>query len=110
VAVRSKDKGAAWKKRGAEVVVVEDIADADALARAFENVTGAFALNPPNYNSHDDMCVRAEQVATAIIEAARRARVPFLKANGLRRWHKWEIVPHLSSHGAKCCAPSTTGR
>jgi uncharacterized protein YbjT (DUF2867 family) len=80
VAVRSEDKGAAWKKRGAEVAVVEDIADADALARAFEGVTGAFVLNPPNYSSHDDMCVRAEQVAAAIIEAARYARVPKLVA------------------------------
>ncbi|MEH2181200.1 NmrA family NAD(P)-binding protein [Nostoc sp.] len=79
VAVRSEDKGAAWKKRGAEVAVVEDIADADALTRAFEGVTGAYVLNPPDYQSND-MFARAEQVASAIIEAAQRAHLPKLVA------------------------------
>lgn len=79
VVVRSEDKGTAWKKRGAEVAVVEDVADVDALTRAFEGVTGAYVLNPPDYKSND-MFARAEQVASAIIEAARRARVPKLVA------------------------------
>lgn len=79
VVVRSEDKGAAWKKRGAEVAVVEDVVDVDALTRAFEGVTGAYVLNPPDYKSND-MFARAEQVASAIVEAARRTRVPKLVA------------------------------
>ena len=79
VAVRSEDKGAAWKKRGAEVAVVEDVVDVDALTHAFEGATGAYVLIPPDYTSND-MFARAEQVASAIIEAARRAGLPKLVA------------------------------
>ena len=79
VAVRSEDKGAAWKKQGAEVVVVEDVADINALTHAFEGATGAYVLIPPDYTSND-MFARAEQVASAIIEAARRAGLPKLVA------------------------------
>jgi uncharacterized protein YbjT (DUF2867 family) len=79
VAVRNEDKGAAWSARGAEVVVVEDVTDVNALTRAFEGVAGAYVLNPPDYVS-DDMFARAEQVASAIVEAARRARLPKLVA------------------------------
>jgi uncharacterized protein YbjT (DUF2867 family) len=79
VAVRSEDKGGAWRKRGAEVVVVEDVTDVDALTRAFEGMAGAYVLNPPDYASND-MFVRAEQVASAIVEAARRAGLPKLVA------------------------------
>ncbi len=75
VAVRSENKGAAWKERGAEVAIVEDVTDVDALARAFEGVAGAYVLNPPDYTSNH-MFARAEQVASAIVEAARRARLP----------------------------------
>lgn len=79
VAVRSEDKGVTWKKRGAEVAVVADVADVNALTHAFEGVTGAYVLIPPDYKSND-MFARAEQVASAIVEAARRARVPKLVA------------------------------
>lgn len=79
VIVRSESKGNAWKERGAEVAIVEDVADVDALARAFEGVAGAYVLNPPDYTS-DDMFARAEQVASAIVEAARRAHLPKIVA------------------------------
>lgn len=79
VAVRSESKGAAWKAQGAEVSLVEDIADVDALARAFEDVAGAYVLNPPDYAS-DDMFARTEQVISAIIEAAQRAHLPKIVA------------------------------
>lgn len=79
VAVRSESKSAAWKERGAEVAIVEDVVDVDALARAFEGVAGAYVLNPPDYTS-DNMFVRAEQVASAIVEAARRSRLPKIVA------------------------------
>ena len=79
VAVRNKSKGAAWKAQGAEVAIVEDIANVDALARAFEGVTGAYVLNPPDYAS-DSMLARAEQVISAIVEAAQRAHLPKIVA------------------------------
>lgn len=79
VVVRSESKGAAWKERGAEVAVVEDVADVNTLTRAFEGATGAYVLNPPDYTS-DDMFARAEQVASAIVEAARRAHLPKIVA------------------------------
>lgn len=79
VAVRSENKGVAWKKQGAEIAVVEDVADVNALTHAFEGVTGAYVLIPPDYKSND-MFARAEQVASAIVEAARRAHLPKLVA------------------------------
>lgn len=74
VAVRSESKGAAWKAQGAEVAIVEDIADVDALARAFEGMAGAYILNPPDYAS-DNLLARAEQVISAIVEAAQQAHL-----------------------------------
>lgn len=79
VAVRSESKGAAWKEQGAEVAIVEDVANVDALTRAFEGVAGAYVLNPPDYTS-DDMFARAQQVAAAIVEAARHACLPKIVA------------------------------
>lgn len=79
VAVRNESKGADWKAQGAEVAIVEDIADVDALARAFEGMAGAYVLNPPAYAS-DDLLARAEQVISAIVEAARRTHLPKIVA------------------------------
>ncbi|WP_216907376.1 NmrA family NAD(P)-binding protein [Synechococcus sp. CCY 0621] len=75
VAVRNESKGAAWKAQRAEVAIVEDFADVDALGRAFEGVLGAYVLNPPDYAS-DDLFAWTEQVISAIVEAARRTRLP----------------------------------
>src|SRR5260370_17587051 len=48
--VRDEAKGAAWKKRGAEVVVAE-LDDAAALGRALAAATGAYLLLPPHHES-----------------------------------------------------------
>lgn len=79
VTVRNESKGTAWKAQGAEVAIVEDIADVDALARAFEGVVGAYVMNPPDYAS-DNLLARAEQVISAIVEAAQRAHLPKIVA------------------------------
>lgn len=79
VAVRDQSKGESWKARGAEVAIVEDVADVEALVRAFEGVDGAFVLVPPAYVS-DDMQARAQVVSAAIVKAARRARLPKIVA------------------------------
>ncbi|MEM9120981.1 MAG: NmrA family NAD(P)-binding protein [Cyanobacteria bacterium P01_F01_bin.56] len=79
VAVRNESKGAAWKAQGAEVAIVEDITDVDALARAFKGVAGAYVLNPPAYTS-DNLLAQAEQVVAAIFEAAQRSHLPKIVA------------------------------
>ncbi|MEM9534457.1 MAG: NAD(P)H-binding protein [Cyanobacteria bacterium P01_A01_bin.3] len=79
VAVRDESKGAAWEAQGAEVAIVEDITDVDALARAFESVAGAYVLNPPDH-ALDNLLVRAEQVISAVVEAAQRSRLPKIVA------------------------------
>ena len=79
IAVRHESKGVAWKAQGAEVAIVEDIADVDALARAFKGVAGAYVLNPPAYTS-DNLLARAEQVVAAIFEAAQRSHLPKIVA------------------------------
>ena len=79
VAVRNESKGAAWQAQGAEVAVVEDITDVDALACAFQDVAGAYVMNPPDYAS-DDMFARTEQVISAIVKAAQRSQLPKIVA------------------------------
>ena len=74
VAVRDESKGAVWKAQGAEVAIVEEIVDVDALARAFEGVAGAYVLNPPDYVL-SNLLVRSEQVISATIEATQRAHL-----------------------------------
>lgn len=71
--VREAAKGERWAARGAEVAVA-DLTDASSLARAFEGVTGVFALNPPAY-AMPDMFSHAELLANNIAEACTRARV-----------------------------------
>ena len=79
VAVRHESKGAAWQAQGAEVAIVADIADVEALARAFDGVAGAYVMNPPDYTS-DDMFARTEQVMAAIVAAAQRSHLPKIVA------------------------------
>lgn len=89
--VRNPAKGGPWASRGAGVAV-GDLADAGALASAFEGATAAFVLNPPAYRDLD-LIARAEELATAIRTGARNA--------GLRR------LVVLSSIGAQI--PTGTG-
>lgn len=74
VVVRDPARGAAW---AAHEVAVADLADATSLARAFDGVASAYVLNPPAYTA-PDLFARAEELATAILESARRARLPRL--------------------------------
>ena len=91
VIVRTADKGAAWKAKGAEVAVVS-LDDAQALARAFEGATGAYLLVPPNYTATSYLDDR-KKVADALAKA--------VKASGLGH------VVFLSSIGAHL--PEGTG-
>jgi uncharacterized protein YbjT (DUF2867 family) len=91
VIVRTADKGAAWKARGAEVAVAS-LDDAEALAKVFEGAAGAYLLVPPNYAAASYLDDR-KKVADALAKA--------IKASGLGH------VVFLSSVGAHL--PEGTG-
>ncbi len=73
VIVRTADKGAAWKAKGAEIAVAS-LDDAQALTKAFEGATGAYLLVPPNYTAASYLDDR-KKVADALAQA--------VKASGL---------------------------
>lgn len=73
--VRSAEKGAEWKKKGAEVAVA-DLGDVAALTRALSGVTAAFLLSPPNPAAADFLADR-----TALISNMAKA----VTASGLKR-------------------------
>ncbi len=50
IVVRSADKGAAWKAKGAEIAVAS-LDDVSALTKAFEGAKGVYLLVPPNYGA-----------------------------------------------------------
>src|SRR5258708_34902942 len=74
VLVRDEAKGAAWKKRGAEVVVAE-FDDAAALGRALVGATGAYLLLPAQYQSTDARADGATRTR-AIVRAIESSGVP----------------------------------
>jgi uncharacterized protein YbjT (DUF2867 family) len=91
VIVRTADKGAAWKAKGAEVAVAS-LDDTKALTKACEGATGAYLLVPPNYTATSYLDDR-KKVADALAKA--------VKASGLGH------VVFLSSIGAHL--PGETG-
>ena len=81
--VRDARKGTAWKELGCEVAIA-DIADTEALARAFAGAEGIFVLVPPNFDPTPGF---PEARATAItlraaLEKAPLARVVYLSTIG----------------------------
>jgi len=90
VIVRSDDKGAKWRDRGAEVFV-GDLDDAAFLTRALAGADGAFLLLAPDYRG--DVYPRQKQLVAAMAQAVRDGKVPH--------------VVLLSSVGAQL--PSGTG-
>ena len=91
VIVRTADKGAAWKAKGAEVAVAS-LDDAQALTKACEGATGAYLLVPPNYPAVSYLDDR-KKISDALAKA--------VKASGLGH------VVFLSSIGAHL--PEETG-
>jgi len=91
VIVRTADKGAAWKAKGAEVAVAS-LDDPEALAKAFKGAKGAYLLVPPNYTATSYLDDR-KKVAEALAKA--------VKTSGLGH------VVFLSSIGAHL--PGSTG-
>jgi uncharacterized protein YbjT (DUF2867 family) len=68
VVVRSADKGANWKAKGAEVAVAS-LDDVPALVKAFTGAKGVYLMVPPNYGAVAwlaDQNVRMDQAAEAV--------------------------------------------
>lgn len=68
VVVRSVDKGAPWKAKGADVAVAS-LDDVTALAKAFEGAAGVYLLVPPNYGAESwlaDQRQRMDRAAEAV--------------------------------------------
>lgn len=68
IVVRSADKGAAWKAKGAEVAVAS-LDDVPALSKAFEGAKGIYLLVPPNYGATawlSDQQARMDRAAEAV--------------------------------------------
>ena len=66
--VRSVDKGATWKARGAEIAVAS-LDDVPALTKALEGATGIYLLVPPNYGAQEwlaDQRARMDRAAEAV--------------------------------------------
>ena len=83
VIVRTADKGAAWKAKGAEVAVAS-LDDAQVLTKAFEGAKGAYLLVPPNYPAVsylDDRKKVSEALAKAV-KASGLGHVVFLSSIG----------------------------
>jgi uncharacterized protein YbjT (DUF2867 family) len=74
VIVRREQAGAAWKARGAEVVVA-DLADATALTAALRGTQGAYLLNPPRYDVADPLGA-AQKVGVSLARAIPESGVP----------------------------------
>jgi uncharacterized protein YbjT (DUF2867 family) len=83
--VRSEEKGASWKARGAEVAIAS-VEDVEALTRALAGVEGAYLLSPPDMAS-TDMIERGRVVGDAFAAA--------ITASGVKN------VVFLSSIGAQ---------
>ncbi len=69
IVVRSADKGAAWKSKGAEVAVAS-LDDVPALIKAFEGAKGLYLMVPPNYGATawlSDQQARMDRAAEAVV-------------------------------------------
>ncbi|MDH4080792.1 MAG: NAD(P)H-binding protein [Nitrospira sp.] len=83
IVVRSADKGAVWKTKGAEVVVAS-LDDVAAVATAFEGATGIYLMIPPNYGARawlSDQQARTDR-ATEAIKKSGVSHVVFLSSIG----------------------------
>jgi uncharacterized protein YbjT (DUF2867 family) len=83
VVVRSADKGAAWKAKGAEVAVAS-LEDVPAMTKALTGANGVYLLVPPNYGATAwlaEQRQRMDQAAQAV-KASGIPHVVFLSSIG----------------------------
>lgn len=83
VIVRSAEKGAGWKAKGAEVAVAS-LDDVSALTKAFQGAKGVYLLVPPNYGAEAwlaDQRGRMDRAAEAV-QKSEAPHVVFLSSVG----------------------------
>ena len=83
VVVRSAEKGAAWKTKGADVAVAS-LEDVPAMTKALTGATGVYLLVPPNYGATawlTEQRQRMDQAAQAV-KASGIPHVVFLSSIG----------------------------
>jgi uncharacterized protein YbjT (DUF2867 family) len=83
IVVRSVDKGAAWKAKGAEIAVAS-LDDVSALTKTFEGAKGVYLLVPPNYGATAwlaDQRARMDHAAEAVKKSG-ISHVVFLSSVG----------------------------
>ena len=83
IVVRSADKGAAWKAKGAEIAVAS-LDDVSALAKAFEGARGLYLLVPPNYGAQAWLTEQRARMGRAAeaVEKSGVSHVVFLSSIG----------------------------
>ena len=83
IVVRSADKVAAWKAKGAEIAVAS-LDDVSVLAKVFEGAKGIYLLVPPNYGAQAwlmDQRARMDR-ATEAVRKSGTSHVVFLSSIG----------------------------
>ena len=114
VIVRSEEKGAPWKAKGAEVAIAE-IVDTDAMTQALAGANGAYFLLPPDL-ANEDFIGESFRRAEAIVEAATAARLPhavILSSVGAQHGDKVgpiSTIAHLEKLFVRASIPLTAVR
>ncbi|HSQ91879.1 MAG TPA: NAD(P)H-binding protein [Nitrospiraceae bacterium] len=83
VVVRSVDKGASWKSKGAEIAVAS-LDNVPALTSAFRGASGVYLLAPPNYGASAWLAEQRQRMdqAAEVVKASGISHVVFLSSVG----------------------------
>ena len=83
VVVRSADKGASWKSKGAEIAVAS-LDDVPALTNAFRGASGVYLLVPPNYGASAWLAEQRQRMdqAAEVVKASGISHVVFFSSVG----------------------------
>jgi uncharacterized protein YbjT (DUF2867 family) len=83
VVVRSADKGASWKAKGAEVAIAS-LDDVPALTKAFQGAVGLYLLVPPNYGATAWLAAQRQRMdqAAEAVKTSGISHVVFLSSIG----------------------------
>lgn len=111
VVVRSTEKGAGWKAKGAEIVVAS-LDDVSALTKAFEGAKGVYLLVPPNYGVGAwlaDQRARMDRAAEAVRKSEVRYVVFLSSVGGHLSGGTGPIqAPHYGEHALSAVAKHIT--
>ena len=114
VIVRTKEKGEAWKAKGADVAIA-DIMDLDAMTKALDGADGAYFLLPPDLTNEaflDESIKRADSIV-ATAKAARLPHAVILSSVGAQHSDKVgpiSTIAHLEKSFVEAAIPLTAVR